>query len=116
MCPVSLATQLLAPTSVSVGTSRTTVATFDSRYTNTVTVQIENTDATSVFVGRVERRLDPTMSFAPTTLVDFAAVGPGESVVADLDTQGTSEVRITGVMSDATGTVLVTARRRSDAR
>ena len=116
MCPVSLAAQLLAPTTVAVATSQTTVATFDSRYTNTLTVQVENLDATSVFAGKVQRRLDSAMGWADTTLTDFAAVGPGESVCADLDVQGTSDVRIVGAMSDASGNVTVTARRRSDSR
>ena len=110
---VALAPQVLAPTTVAVAATSTVVATFDTKTSAVLSVQITNLDGSQVFTGLVTRRLDPTAPYAPTTLPDFSGIGPGGTVVADLDVRGTSQVQITGAMSGAGGNISITARRRA---
>ena len=109
-----LAPQNYAPTTVLVAPTTTTVAYFDTRFDEILTVQVENLDATQTFAGTIQRRLDAGNGWAVSDASDyFATVGPLGAVVADLDARGTSELRLVGTMSGAGGNVRVTARRRA---
>ena len=107
------ANQILQPVDVAVTTAEMSVAEFVVQFTAVLTVQIENLDSTQVFAGRVQRRLDPAMGWASSPTLDFAVIGPGETVVADLDVRGSSGVRIVGAASGAGLNVRVTARSRA---
>jgi hypothetical protein len=113
MSSISLTPQVLAPTTVAVGAADTTLATFDTKFTDVLSVQVTNSDAVQVFAGLIKRRLDSSQAFATTTIPDFSAVAPLGTAVVDIDTRGTTEVRITGAMSGAGGNVVITARRSS---
>lgn len=107
---------VLAPSSepavVTVAPTNTTVLEVDTRFVDVLTVQLTNTDGTQTFAGTVQRRTHNETAFADSDIPDFSGVGPGVSVMADLDTRGSAVVRLVGYMSGAGGDVRVSYVRR----
>jgi hypothetical protein len=93
-----------------VAPTSTVVVELDVREVEWVTMQLDNRDAAQTFSGAIERRQSPQAEWAPSTLSDFADVGPLTSVVADLDVSGTGYLRLVGVMSGAGGNVATCTR------
>ena len=111
---VNLAPVALSRTTVTVAPTETELAIFDTRYTEVLTVQIENsTGDGQTFSGTVYRRLTEADAWAPSNLADFSPIADGASVVADMDTRGTGFIRIMGSCSGAGGDINISARRRA---
>lgn len=66
-----------------------------------VTAYVYNSDAAQTFVGSVQRRMANATAWATSTLSDFSSIGPQTAVMADLDVEGSDEVRIVGTASGA---------------
>jgi hypothetical protein len=101
---------------VTVAPTETTVASFARSMLNgakRVTVQVVNLDVTQTFVGVVYRKKSGMSAWAPSTMPDFASIGPLTSVMADLDVEGTDLLEIRGTMSGAGGDVEVGATRKA---
>lgn len=113
MSSALLSAVVTPPTTVEVLPAQTTVATWDTKYDDLLTVQVENLDGTQTFSGTIQRRLDDGNDWADSTLGDFGTIGAGASVVADLDVRGTRALRLVGTMDGAGGDVRVTAVRRA---
>lgn len=103
----------LAATTVAVAPTSTLLCTIECRSSSRVTLQVVNTDGSQTFVGEVRRRTQSETTYAPSTLGDFSSVGPGSSVMADLDVEGTEAIQLWGTMSGAGGNVRVSAQRRA---
>jgi hypothetical protein len=96
---------------VTVAPTSTLVLELDVRTDQWLTVQVDNVDGSQTFVGAIERRVSEAMQWSPSTIGDFAGIGPGDSVTADLDVTGTGFIRLVGYMSGAGGDVHVCARK-----
>ena len=91
----------------------TTVVTVDTRNSSVLSLYVANLDGSQTFSGTIERRQYDTQTFAPSTFGDFASVGAGVAVMADLDVRGTAEVRLVGIMDGAGGNISVSGADRS---
>lgn len=111
MAVPSIATETAA--TVEVLPASTTVATWDTRWEDYLTVQVDNLEGAQTFAGTIQRRLSEDMEWATSTIGDFANIPAGQSVVADLDVRGTRWVRLVGTMDGAGGNVRVLVTRRS---
>lgn len=101
------------PTVVAVAPTTTTIAQWNVRFDEVLTVQLENLDLSQTLNAYVQRRLADGNDWAQAPLDYFEGMAPDSSVVADLDVRGTRELRIVGTMSGAGGDVRVTAVRRA---
>lgn len=113
---ISRSGTLTALNTVAVAPTSTTVVSWNRTQlgsTKRVTVYLANLDGSQTFVGQVERRMANSTVWAVSTLGDFASVAAGTAVMADLDVEGSDEVRITGTMSGAGGDVSVGATRKA---
>jgi hypothetical protein len=113
---VSQSSPLVAPVTVVVAPTETTLCSFARdtlKGAKRVTVQVYNANAAQTFVGVVYRRKTGMSAWAPSTIGDFASVGPLTSVMADLDVEGTDELELRGTMSGAGGNVQVGATRKA---
>lgn len=110
----NLAPLVLPPTTIEVAPTETTLAEFDTRYTEVLTIQVTNASGDAqTFVGAVYRRLDSSQLWALTTISDLASIADATSVVVDLDVRGTGQIKIAGSLSGAGGNMIITARRRA---
>lgn len=78
-----------------------------------VTAYVYNADAAQTFVGVVQRRMTNATAWATSTIPDFSSTGPLSAVMADLDVEGSDEVRLVGTMSGAGGDVQCGATRKA---
>lgn len=113
---VSPSTVLLDPTSVSVAPTETTLAAFTREQLRTakrIVVQVCNLDGSQTFSGIIYRKKSSMADFAPSSIGDFASVGPGLSAMVDLDIEGTDQLEVRGTMSGAGGSVQIGANRKA---
>ena len=73
-------------------------------------VQVVNLDGAQTFLGTLYWRLSGETQMAPSTLPDFGAIGPGQSVTAVLDVWCVEAVELHGTASGAGLNVRVTWR------
>ena len=66
-----------------------------------VTAYVYNQDATQTLTGTVQRRMYNGTAWASSSLPDFSSVSPLTAVVADLDVEGSDEVRLVATASGA---------------
>jgi len=115
---VSVSSPLNAVTTVSVAPVETTVLSVSRetlRGAKRITVGVQNDDPSQTFVGALYRRLSGMSVWAQSSIGDFASIGPGAAVVADLDVEGTDELELRGYMSGIGGDVRVKATRKAAA-
>lgn len=113
---VSNSATLTALNTVAVAPTQTTLMTWTKeqlRGAKRVTAYVYNADAAQTFVGTVQRRMTNATSWAPSTIPDFSGVAPQTAVMADLDVEGSDEVRLVGTMSGAGGDVQCGATRKA---
>jgi len=113
---VSYPKALDPPQSVSVAPVSTTLATFDVSTTQTLTVQVANSDASQTLACTVQRRAVALADFVDTTLGDLASIGPSSSACVDLDCGANVEIRIVGTASGAGLTATICGRDKPRAR
>lgn len=104
------------PVSVSVAPVTTTLATFDTATTATLTVQVANLDGSQTLACTVQRRATLSSAFVDTLLGDLASIGPGASACVDLDCGANAEIRVVGVASGAGLTATICGRDRPRGR
>jgi hypothetical protein len=113
---VSISSPLVAPVTVAVAPTETTVCSFKRgtlQGAKRITIQVSNLDATQTFNGTVYRRKAGMAAWAPSTIPDFTDLLPLTSVMADLDVEGTDELEVRGTMSGSGGDVEVGATRKA---
>ena len=104
------------PETVAVAPTSTTIVEVDTRTASTLTLHVTNLDGTQTFAGTIERRQFAGQTWAQSPIGDFAAIGPGDAVMADLDVSGTAFVRLVGTMDGAGGDVSVSGADRTAGR
>lgn len=104
------------PETVAVAPTSTTIAEVDTRTSSLLTLHVTNLDGSETFSGTIERRQYASQAWATSTIGDFASIGPGDAVMADLDVSGTAYVRLVGTMSGAGGNVSVSGADRTAGR
>lgn len=113
---VSQSSPLVAPVTVSVAPTETTLCSFTRetlKGAKQVTIQVVNLDAAQTFVGIVYRRKAGMSAWAPSTLPDFSSVNALSSVMVDIPVEGTDELELRGTMSGAGGNMQVGATRKA---
>lgn len=113
---VSNSATLSALATVTVAPTQTTLMTWTKeqlRGAKRVTAYVYNTDAAQTFVGTVQRRMTNGTAWASSTISDFSSIAAQTAVMADLDVEGSDEVRIVGTMSGAGGDVQCGATRKA---
>lgn len=95
---------------VSVAPTSTLIVELDVRGCSRATLQVDNLDASQTFAGVIQRRVNTAGDWSPSTLGDYAEVGPLQSVTTDLDVDGTGYIRLVGSMSGAGGDVAYSVR------
>ena len=113
---VSNSATLTALNTVSVAPTQTTLMTWTKEQlkgAKRVTAYVYNADASQPFTGIVQRRMTNATSWASSSIPDFSSVGAQTAVMADLDVEGSDEVRIVGTMSGAGGNVQCGATRKA---
>lgn len=103
----------VSPATVAVASTTTPVVTVECRASEVLTIQLVNTDGTQTFNGTVQRRTYGETTWSDSSLPDFQGIGPGSSVMADIDVRGSAYVRLVGTMSGVGGNVRVSTVRRS---
>ena len=98
------------PVSVAVAPTVTTLATFDTAQTQTLTIQVSNADAAQTLECVVQRRASLLADFADTTMPDLASIAPLGTAAVDIDCGGNAEVRVVGFASGAGLTATVCGR------
>lgn len=108
-------------TTVAVAATMTLVATLDTRALGLVSMQVDNLDATQVFSGFIRRKVASSMATATSSMPDFSAIqpvgsldtdgNPSDSVMADVDVEGSALLELYGRMSGAGGNVRVSFRK-----
>lgn len=98
------------PVAVAVGPTTTTLATFDTSQTQTLTVQVTNTDAAQVLACTVQRRASLMASFADTTMPDLSNIAALSTAAVDIDCGGNAEVRVVGFASGVGLTATICGR------
>ena len=78
-----------------------------------VTAYVYNADAAQTFVGIVQRRMTNATAWADSPLPDFSSIAPLTAVMADLDVEGSDEVRVVGSASGAGLNALCGATRKA---
>lgn len=106
-------TNSVPTTTVSVAPTETTLLTIDCRSTDTVAIQLVNTDGAQTFNGTVYRRTATEATYAPSTLPDFQGLAPGASVMADIDVRSSAYLQLRGTMSGIGGNVRASYTRRA---
>ena len=107
---------LLAPTTVTVAPTETTLASFtrdDLKRTKRVTVQIDG-HATQMLTVAIYRRQTGMTRFALSDTGLLTPVLAGESRMADLDVYGTDELEIRGYLDGAGGDVQIGVVRAAE--
>lgn len=113
---VSNSATLTALNTVSVAPTQTTLMTWTKeqlRGAKRVTTYVYNADASQTFVGTVQRKMTAASSWASSSIPDFSSIPALTAVMADLDVEGSDEVRIVGTMSGAGGNVSCGATRKA---
>lgn len=113
---VSTSSPLNSLTTVSVAPTETTVLSVTRevlRGAKRLTVGVENADGSQTFSGIVYRRMSGMTAWAASSIGDFASIGPGSAVVADLDVEGTDELEVRGTASGLGLNVRVKANRKA---
>lgn len=77
-----------------------------------VTAYVYNSNASQTLVGVVQRRIVNSSVWADSALPDFSSVAPLTAVMADLDVEGSDEVRIVATASGAGLNALCGASRK----
>lgn len=78
-----------------------------------VTAYVYNADAVQTFAGLVQRRMTNGTAWATSTISDFSSVAALTAVMADLDVEGSDEVRLVGTASGAGLNVQCGATRKA---
>jgi hypothetical protein len=89
------------PVAVAVAPTVTTLATFDTSQTQTLTVQVSNDDAVQTLACTVQRRASLLAAFADSTMPDLSSIAPLGTAAVDIDCGGNAEVRVVGYASGA---------------
>lgn len=113
---VSNSATLSALATVSVAPTQTTLMTWTKdqlKGAKRVTAYVYNADASQTFVGYVQRRMSGSTTWATSPIPDFSSIAAQTAVMADLDVEGSDEVRIVGTMSGAGGNVQCGATRKA---
>jgi len=100
------------PETVAVAPTSTVAVECDVRNASRLALFVANLDGSQTFSGTIERWMVTGQTPAASTIGDFASVGPGVSVMADLDVSCTSYIRLVGTMSGAGGNVSVSGADR----
>lgn len=105
----------IAPLTVSVAPTTTTLQVFDVSKTAVLSIQIVNLDASQTFNGSIRTRSRADVStavlpFVDTLRVDFQGIGPGMPARADVQVGGAAELDVVGTMSGAGGNVSIATR------
>ena len=101
-------------TTVAIGPTETTIATYDTRFDKQIAVQITNLDAVQTFSGLIYIRQESDQTWALTTFsAELDSVNPLESHLVVIPTLAVGQVQIRGIMSDGGGNVSITSRRSS---
>lgn len=87
--------------SVAVAPTPTVLASFDVATTATLTVQVENTDASQTLSCDIQRRAITSAPFVSTGSFLLQDIQPLASACVDVDVAGASDVRIVGTASGA---------------
>jgi hypothetical protein len=113
---VSQTGTLLAPTTVAVAPTETTLATFDRqdlKRTSRITVQIV-APSDQLLTVLIYRRLEGVTTYAPTDDSLFGAIPAGTSKVRDVDVGGTDELEVRAYVDGSGGDVVIGATRTSE--
>lgn len=86
---------------VAVAPTPTVLAAFDTGTTATLTVQVENTDATQTLSCDIQRRAITSAPFVSTGSFLLQDIQPLASACVDIDVAGNSDFRIVGTASGA---------------
>lgn len=108
-------------TTVAVAATMTLVATIDTRALGLVSIQVDNLDGAQTFSGFLRRKVASSMATATSSMPDFSAIQPAgsldadgnptDSVMADVDVEGSATLELYGRMSGAGGDVRVSYRK-----
>lgn len=103
-----------------VASTATVVWSADVRRLGLCTVQVQNLEAAQTFVGFIQRKVAAGLDWSTSTLPDFTSIQPAgtldadgnplDCVTADIDVEGTAELRLVGHMTGAGGDVQVSVR------
>lgn len=93
---------------VAVAPTETVLLTLDVSTRRGVSVQVVNLDEWQIFTGTIYARNRYESVWAPTTLADFGAINPGDSVVAIVPCDGVADLELRGFMSGTGGDVRAT--------
>lgn len=103
-----------------VAPTATVVWSADVRRLGLCTLQVQNLDASQVFAGFLQRKVAGELGWSTSTMPDFSSIQPAgsldgdgnpiDAVTADVDVEGTAELRLVGRMSGAGGDVSVSVR------
>ncbi len=113
---VSNSAIITAISTVAVAPTQTTLMTWTKeqlRGAKRITAYVYNADAAQVFTGTVQRRMAGSTTWASSSIPDFSSIPALTAVMADLDVEGSDEVRIVGTMSGAGGDVQCGATRKA---
>ena len=113
---VSNSATLTALSTVAVAPTQTTLMTWTKdqlRGAKRVTAYVYNPDATQILSGTVQRRMSGSTAWASSSISDFSSIPPQTAVMADLDVEGSDEVRIVGTMDGAGADVQCGATRKA---
>lgn len=107
-------------TTVFVDATMTLVVTVDARQLGLVSMQVDNLSA-ETFSGFLRRRVSSLMSEATSSMPDFSEIqplgsvdgsgNPTDSVMADVDVEGSATLELYGRMTGAGGNVRVSYRK-----
>ena len=106
-----LAPQAVAPTTVSVAPTETTLATVDVSQSDRIAIQVENLDASQTLSLKLYEKASSTNGYGRSELV-LPDVGPlTSSPLLKYQCAGAAAVKVTGTMSGAGGNARITVRR-----
>ena len=86
---------------VSVAPTSTTLGTFDTSATQTLTIQVTNLDGVQDLACTIQRKAISSLGFADTTMPDLANIPAGTTAAVDIDCGSNLEVRVVGTASGA---------------
>lgn len=114
------------PVTVAVTPTLLTVAVFDVRNIGTLSLQVQNLDASQTMTGFIQKKVATAMGYATSSLPDFTAIQPVGSVDADgnptdcagadIDCAGLSDVALAMKSSGVGGDVRYVARKSGPKR
>lgn len=113
---VSNSAILTAINTVAVAPTQTTLVSWTKdqlRGAKRITAYVYNQDAAQVLDGYVQRRATGSTVWATSSIPDFNSIPAQTAVMADLDVEGSDEVRVVGTASGAGLNASVAATRKA---